>query len=587
VANPQVAIIVVRTDNFRVGTSEDRVTVVVGASVQIVTKEDLWVDASSFLTASIVGTDGRIVTDQVFGPIAVVSVVGVGCCWRDKDNAFVDGTCESIVTVCEGDTSWAQIRTIGGVLDFAGLVEDSRGGVLTRWATVLRGRVNNVFLPLGLVVAITFRPVGESVSARFRAQRDISVWARDNDDVTIRLSTGVTSTNLRDRNNKSLGSFTIGSIVGTVTCGGFVSTNAVDWRNQDARERCVGQVLRSTDCSVARALCKDGSSSDLVGGVTSVASWSVPWGPIGKDAVNNAANIITSSGLGGVSDTLGSSVLGSLVDDTSTSLGSSFAGLGTWGPVRPLIVSTINFRTSGAVWNITSSSGPVTVVLLTTNSLERTVDRLVSASAINLITDWNFTKISWWTSVLWEDWGLDTSISRITSGIKADVSGGTVQGSVPVAMQRWAVDEWDTSILGTSVFVGTFECIDTFWSNVGARNLRNAGSCGVERSRVVTWRSENRRSGWLRIDNVVLDFNVIKAVTSRPVGEGLITSSWTSGDIGCRAISCPGCTGKVRTLSTSTYRWAGDFVGNNLGSTKAVRCTVTSTSSVYTCAINR
>lgn len=41
VANPQVAIIVVRTDNFRVGTSEDRVTVVVGASVQIVTKEDL------------------------------------------------------------------------------------------------------------------------------------------------------------------------------------------------------------------------------------------------------------------------------------------------------------------------------------------------------------------------------------------------------------------------------------------------------------------------------------------------------------------------------------------------------------------
>jgi hypothetical protein len=217
VTESEITVIVVRADNFGVGASEDRITEIVGASIEIVTEENSFEDATSVLIASIIGTDRRIVTDKIFGPIAVIGVWSVTFGRRNKDDTSVNGASEVIVAIGMVDTSWAKIWTVFRTIrDHTALKENLRSDIGTFRSSILRKFINNVFFPLSAVEAITFRPICKSIFTRFWTESNLIRWTFFGSDITVRLRTRSTSTNFSHRNNKGLSSGTISSVKRTV-----------------------------------------------------------------------------------------------------------------------------------------------------------------------------------------------------------------------------------------------------------------------------------------------------------------------------------------------------------------------------------
>jgi len=242
ITESDVAIIVTRADNIGVCASEDWITIVVGTSIKIITEENLVVNTTFVLITSIVGTNRRIITDNGFGPVTVISVRSIAFRRRNKNDTSVNSTSQIIVTIGGVDTSWTKIWAVFGSKNLTALREDLAFRISTTRTTVLWKFINNVFSPLGKIVAITFRPVGETIFARFWAQSNLARRACFVSDITIWLRTGRTSTNSRDSHNISLRTRSPGSIVATITRASYIATLTINRRHQLTWERSIDEV---------------------------------------------------------------------------------------------------------------------------------------------------------------------------------------------------------------------------------------------------------------------------------------------------------------------------------------------------------
>jgi len=103
------------------------VTSVCGTSIIIVTEQCLGVNAAQNLITSVRSTNGIVVTDERRVPITVVGRVSLTCRRRNKNNAFINGTGQMVVTI---GSCLAGGSKIGAILCGVRLTELTKDGVV-------------------------------------------------------------------------------------------------------------------------------------------------------------------------------------------------------------------------------------------------------------------------------------------------------------------------------------------------------------------------------------------------------------------------------------------------------------------------
>lgn len=363
VAVSKITVIVVRADYLLIYTSSNVVAVVNGTVITIITEEDWGVDTSQNLVTDSISTDGGVITDGRFRPVAMISSR------RSKEDAAVDGTGQTIVTIFRGDTDWSKVRAIFGRC--AALSFDLIGSVVTRCSTIGWFFDDSILAGLRAVEAVTFGPVGIFVDTRFRAFIDFGSIARLGPVGLVREGTVFTSSNA---GNFDVEDFNVGtsiSSIGTVATKTFIAPNAINRLTRWARGGVVSQV--STRLATTLGIGGNTAVSFLHFSSTKSTVFSRPLGPWSHDTVSRAAASIARLRLGAVSNTFFTTVLSGLVDRASSGVGGASTGGTTSGPRSPFAIGTINRRASGAVRDGTVTSDNITIEVLATVSEGRAV----------------------------------------------------------------------------------------------------------------------------------------------------------------------------------------------------------------------
>lgn len=391
VAKSKLTGIEIRAGDDFIGTSSNVVAPITGTGGSIVTEQLLRVNTSFNVIADIRGTDGAVITDGGKGPIAVVSAR-----WIIEDTS-VNGTWFTIVTIIVGNTFWTKSWTFR--VNGTSLMKGSVFRVDTRWSTIARLLGNDVEAPLGRIVAITDRPVGVVGNTWFRATIDFSFVTLFSPVLTIEEGTVVSSTLLIGVDVEGLDMSTNSTISRAVTWAGFITTNTVNWGTWWAR--C--GVINGWSTRFSRAVHWGGDVSGtslIFVGWTEWASNRLKGSPLGHDTIDWTTSRNTDLSFVGWVGTFGSTIRSGLVDDSSSGLDSFSASDRARGPGFPFSIGTWNWGTSRSIWDGTSTSVDITLVLLASISEGRTVlwsENTCSRSRVSItVTDRDVTWVGSW-----------------------------------------------------------------------------------------------------------------------------------------------------------------------------------------------
>jgi hypothetical protein len=198
-----------------------------------------------------------VVTDERRVPITVVGGVSLTCRRGNKNDAFINGTGQMVVTIGSCFAAGSKIGAILGGVRFTELSKDCVVGVITRCSSILGRLKNFVSSPLSSIKTIALGPISICFNARKRAQTLNGRGADLSESVTIGPWTRGSKTDggLVDGEGDCL--ISSQTRMRTVTRTGHIESGTVDRRGDNTGQAVIGEVgaglstTRNRRCNVS------------------------------------------------------------------------------------------------------------------------------------------------------------------------------------------------------------------------------------------------------------------------------------------------------------------------------------------------